>query len=74
VSQEEIQKDIVSARERLAQNLGALDYSLSLKGLVAKAKKALKDFYTDNSGQLRIDRIAISIVVGLVALVFSKKD
>ena len=74
MSQEEIQKDIVSARERLAQSLGALDYSLSFKGLVAKAIKALKDFYTDNSGQLRIDRIAISIVVALVALVFSKKD
>jgi hypothetical protein len=74
VSQEEIQKDIVSARERLAQNLGALDYSLSFKGLVVKAKKGLKDFYTDNSGQLRIDRIVITIVVALVALVFSKKD
>ena len=74
MSQEEIQKDIVSARERLAQNLGALDYSLSFKGLVAKAKNALKDFYTDNSGQLRFDRIAITIVVALVALVFSKKD
>ena len=74
MSQEEIQKDIVSARERLAQNLGALDYLLSFKGLVAKAKRALKDFYTDNSGQLRIDRIAISLVLALVALVFSKKD
>ena len=74
MSQEEIHKDIVSARERLAQNLGALDFSLSFKGLVVKAKKALKDFYTDNSGQLRIDRIAISLILALAALVFSKKD
>ena len=74
MSQEEIKNEIVNARERLAQNLGYLDYSLSTKGLFEKAKKKLKDFYTDNSGQLRIDRVAISLVVAIVALLFSRKD
>lgn len=74
MSQEEIQSEILTARERLAQNLGELDYSLSAKGLFEKAKKTVKDFYTDNSGQLRIDRIAISLVLTVVALVFSRKD
>ncbi len=74
MSQEEIRNEIVTARERLAQNLGHLDYSLSAKGLFEKAKKKLKDFYTDNSGQVRIDRVAISLVVAIVALLFSRKD
>ena len=74
MSQEEIRNEIVTARERLAQNLGHLDYSLSAKGLIEKTKKKLKDFYTDNSGQVRIDRVAISLVVAIVALLFSRKD
>ena len=70
----EIREDINSARERLAANLGELDYAFSVQGLWAKTKKTVIDFYKDSSGQLRIDRIAISAVVALVALLLSKKD
>lgn len=70
----EIREDINSARERLAANLGELDYAFSAQGLWVKIKKTVIDFYKDSSGQLRIDRIAISAVVALVALLLSKKD
>ena len=74
MSQEEIKNEIVNARERLAQNLGHLDYSLSAKGLIEKAKRIFKNFFTDESGQLRIDRIAISLVLAVIALLFSRRD
>lgn len=74
MSSEEIQNEILTARKRLAENLGELDYSLSAKGMFEKIKKIVKDFYSDNSGQLRIDRIAISLVVAVIALVLSRKD
>lgn len=74
MSSEEIQNEILTARKRLAENLGELDYSLSAKGMFEKIKKIVKDFYSDNSGQLRIDRIAVSLVVAVIALVFSRKD
>lgn len=74
MSQEEISQEILSARERLAENLGHLDYSLSAQGIKDKAKRLFKDFYHDNSGQLRIDRVVITAVIAIFALIFSRKD
>jgi hypothetical protein len=70
----EIQNEIHNARERLAKNLGELDYAFSAQGLWAKTKLAISKFYKDDSGQLRIDRIAISAFVALVYFLISKKD
>jgi hypothetical protein len=74
LNSKEIQNEIHNARERLAKNLGELDYAFSAQGLWARIKLAINKFYKDESGQLRIDRIAISTLVALVYFLISKKD
>jgi hypothetical protein len=74
LNSKEIQSEIYKARERLASNLGELDYAFTAQGLWKKTKQMVNKFYKDELGQIRIDRVAISAFVALVYLLISKKD
>jgi hypothetical protein len=74
LNSQEIQKEIYKARERLASNLGELDYAFTAQGLWKKTKLMISKFYKDDLGQIRIDRVAFSAFIALVYLLISRKD
>ena len=74
MNSQEIQKEIYKARERLASNLGELDYAFTAQGLWKKTKLMISKFYKDDLGQIRIDRVAFSAFIALVYLLISRKD
>jgi Zn-dependent protease with chaperone function len=65
VKQDQIEAEIIAARERLAKNLSEIEYALSSEGLKNRGKELAKNFFTHPDGEYRIERI-IGAAIGTV--------
>ncbi|QNF95868.1 DUF3618 domain-containing protein [Janibacter sp. YB324] len=69
-----LENDIITTRDRLAQTIDELTVRAAPKNVVARQKAQAKAFFAQatrtESGELRMDRVAIAAaaVVGLVVL------
>jgi len=63
VKQDQIEAEIIAARERLAKNPGIMD----------RGKVFAKKFFTDSEGQIKIERVIGSVVGTLVGLKIIRK-
>lgn len=69
-----LENDIVTTRDRLAQTIDELSVRAAPKNVIARQKEQAKATFTNatrtDSGELRMDRVAIAAaaVVGLVVL------
>ncbi|UUZ43895.2 DUF3618 domain-containing protein [Janibacter limosus] len=73
-SMTKLENDIVTTRDRLAQTIDELSVRAAPKNVIARQKEQAKVSFTNatrtESGELRMDRVAIAAaaVVGLVVL------
>ena len=65
MKQDQIEAEIIAARERLAKNLSELEYALSSEGLKNRGKELAKNFFTHPDGEYRIERI-IGAAIGTI--------
>ena len=70
MKQDQIEAEIIAARERLAKNLSELEYAMSPAGIAERGKDFAKKVFTYPDGELRIERI-IGSVVGALPIVTS---
>ena len=68
MKQDQIEAEIIAARERLAKNLSELEYAMSPAGIMERGKDFAKKFFTDSEGQIKIERVIGSVVGTLVGL------
>ena len=68
MKQDQIEAEIIAARERLAKNLSELEYAMSPAGIMERGKDFAKKFFTDSEGQIKIERVIGSVVGTLVSL------
>jgi len=73
VKQDQIEAEIIAARERLAKNLSELEYAMSPAGIMDRGKVITKKFFTDSEGQIKIERVIGSVVGTLVGLKIIRK-
>jgi hypothetical protein len=73
VKQDQIEAEIIAARERLAKNLSELEYSISPAGLGERGKDFAKKVFTDSEGKLRVERIVGAVVGSLISLKIIRK-
>jgi len=73
VKQDQIEAEIIAARERLAKNLSELEYAMSSDGIMERGKDFAKKFFTDSEGQIKIERVIGSVVGTLVGLKIIRK-
>jgi hypothetical protein len=73
VKQDQIEAEIIAARERLAKNLSELEYAMSPAGIAELGKVYAKKVFTRPDGELRIERIIGSVVGALVSLKIIRK-
>jgi hypothetical protein len=73
VKQDQIEAEIIAARERLAKNLSELEYAMSPAGIMDRGKVFAKQFFTDSEGQIKIERVIGSVVGTLVGLKIIRK-
>jgi hypothetical protein len=73
VKQDQIEAEIIAARERLAKNLSELEYAMSPAGITERGKDFAKKFFTDSEGQIKIERVIGSVVGTLVGLKIIRK-
>ena len=73
MKQDQIEAEIIAARERLAKNLSELEYVMSPSGIAERGKEFAKKFFTDSEGQIKIQRVIGSVVGTLVGLKIIRK-
>ena len=73
MKQDQIEAEIIAARERLAKNLPELEYAMSPAGIMERGKDFAKKFFTDSEGQIKIERVIGSVVGTLVGLKIIRK-
>ena len=73
MKQDQIEAEIIAARERLAKNLSELEYAMSPAGIMDRGKVFVKKFFTDSEGQIKIERVIGSVVGTLVGLKIIRK-
>jgi hypothetical protein len=73
VKQDQIEAEIIAARERLAKNLSELEYAMSPAGIMERGKEFAKKFFIDSEGQIKIERVIGSVVGTLVGLKIIRK-
>ena len=73
MKQDQIEAEIIAARERLAKNLSELGYAMSPAGIMERGKDFAKKFFTDSEGQIKIERVIGSVVGTLVGLKIIRK-
>lgn len=73
MKQDQIEAEIIAARERLAKNLSELEYAMSPAGIMERGKDFAKKFFTDSEGQIKIERVIGSVVGTLVSLKIIRK-
>lgn len=73
MKQDQIEAEIIAARERLAKNLSELEYAMSPAGIMDRGKVFAKKFFTDSEGQIKMKRVVGSIVGTLVGLKIIRK-
>ncbi len=73
MKQDQIEAEIIAARERLAKNLSELEYAMSPSGIAERGKVYAKKVFTHPDGELRIERIIGSVVGALVSLKIIRK-
>ena len=73
MKQDQIEAEIIAARERLAKNLSELEYAMSPAGIAEHGKAYAKKVFTRADGELRIERIIGSVIGALVSLKFIRK-
>lgn len=71
----QIEKDLDQTRDRLAGTIASLEQRINPRAVldrsVAQAKGRIKDFYLDEHGSVRPDRVAMTagaVVVGVIGL------
>lgn len=66
----QIEDEINATRERLAGRLTQLEQAATPAGIAASAGQALRSFYLDEDGFIRVPRVAgtVGVVVGLILL------
>ena len=67
----DLQAEVEAAREELVASLGELRSQTQPKALVARGRRNMLGFFTDEFGGVRPERVAIAgaVVVGVLALV-----
>ena len=73
MKQDQIEAEIIAARERLAKNLSELEYAMSPAGIMDRGKVFAKKLFTDSEGQIKIERVIGSVVGTLVGLKIIRK-
>jgi hypothetical protein len=73
VKQDQIEAEIIAARERLAKNLSELEYAMSPAGIAERGKAYAKKVFTRADGELRFERIVGSVLGALVSLKIIRK-
>ena len=73
MKQDQIEAEIIAARERLAKNLSELEYAMSPAGIMDRGKVFAKKFFTDSEDQIKIERVIGSVVGTLVGLKIIRK-
>ncbi len=73
MKQDQIEAEIIAARERLAKNLSELEYAMSPAGIAERGKDFAKKVFTHPDGELRFERIIGSVVGALVSLKIIRK-
>lgn len=67
---EDIESDMAATRERLSSTLDELKVAAQPKTIANRQIEKVKDFYTDDYGAVRADRVAatVAVVVGLIVV------
>ena len=67
---EDIESDMAATRERLATTLDELKTAAQPKTIMNRQVEKLKDFYTDDYGAVRTERVAatVAVVVGIIVV------
>ena len=73
MKQDQIEAEVIAARERMAKNLSELEYAMSPAGITERGKDLAKRVFTRPDGELRIERIIGSVVGALVSLKIIRK-
>ena len=73
MKQDQIEAEIIAARERLAKNLSELQYELSSQGLKDRGKELAKNIFTHPDGEYRIERIIGTIISTILSLKIIRK-
>jgi len=73
VKQDQIEAEIIAARERLAKNLSEIEYALSSEGLKNRGKELAKNFFTHPDGEYRIERIIGAAIGTILSLKIIRK-
>ena len=73
MKQDQIEAEIIAARERLAKNLSELEYALSSEGLKNRGKELVKNFFTHPDGEYRIERIIGAAIGTILSLKIIRK-
>jgi hypothetical protein len=70
-SMAEIESDMEATRARLAQTLDELKVATQPKNIVNRQVQKVKDYYTDDYGGLRVDRVVVTagVVVGTIVVI-----
>jgi hypothetical protein len=67
----EVEADLVATRERLVGTISQLEERVKPANVANRGKDKVKAFYTDDSGGMRWDRVAMTaggVVAGLIGL------
>ena len=73
LKQDQIEAEIIAARERLAKNLSELVFALSSEGMKQRGVEFAKKTFTHPDGQYRIERIIGTIVTTILSLKIIRK-
>ncbi len=73
MKQDQIEAEIIAARERLAKNLSELMHALSSQGLKERSKEMAKNFFTHPDGEYRIERIIGAVISTVLSLKIFRK-
>ena len=73
MKQDQIEAEIIAARERLAKNLSELEYALSSEGLKNRGRELAKNFFTHPDGEFRIERIIGAAIGTILSLKIIRK-
>jgi len=73
VKQDQIEAEIIAARERLAKNLSELEYALSPSGLSERGMQYMKKIFTDQDGDIRYERVLGAVLGTVLGLKIIKK-
>lgn len=66
----DIEADMQATRARLSETLGDLKVAAAPRNILNRQVRKVKEFYTDEYGAVRVDRVAVTagVVVGLIVV------